>query len=364
MVADHYEILGLDHRATAQDIRAAYRRKAQEFHPDINKERDATEKMVLVNKAYAVLSDPVLKQQYDRVRARSGQSSQTSRSSPPTASPPSEQKPSAAAAMNARVADQVRATERARSAEKARTVERARSAEKVRAAEGAREAEKAWAAERRSQGEQAQAQDYYAVLGLNPNASSEAIQAAYRRSAEYWRTNRHNTSGAAGVPAVVTRAYALLSNPVLRRNYDRTRTRTGQPPQPATAGQSEGRPPHRALRPSGGSTGPAAGPTPPPARALFTERYSFSEAQGMASYLTKLDRYVGGNRTSLDRVTRDNKDGAIIEGWMTQRLGTPEGKWLGAARDAMKRNDLSRTAAALKALSNPEESTPRQPPRP
>ena len=352
MVPDHYELLGLTTQATATDIRAAYRRKAKELHPDISTDRDAHKKMALVNKAYEVLSDPTSRQQYDRTRARSGKSGPTPRSSPPKPSRPPERKPPTAAAMKARDAEQAREATRVRVAEKMRAAERIRAAETVRAAEELRAAE------------QAPAQDYYAVLGLTPNASAEATRAAYQRAAEHWRTHRQNTSGAAGVPAVVSRAYALLSNPVARRDYDRLRTRAGQPHRPPASAVPSDRRRSRGPTPSTASNGPSAGPVPPPARRLFAERYSLSEAEGMARYLTELHKYVGSDRTSLDRVTRDDKDGAIIEGWLTQRLGTPDGQWLREARDAMRRNDLSGAAAALNALSTAEEATPRRSPAP
>jgi len=62
---DYYEILGITRNATKKEIEEAYRKKAKQFHPDINKSPDATEKMQEINKAYEVLSDPQKKEMYD-----------------------------------------------------------------------------------------------------------------------------------------------------------------------------------------------------------------------------------------------------------------------------------------------------------
>src|SRR5690554_122003 len=55
MLSQYYDILGLPENASEEDIRRAYRRKAKEFHPDINKSPDANSKFLLVKKAYEVL---------------------------------------------------------------------------------------------------------------------------------------------------------------------------------------------------------------------------------------------------------------------------------------------------------------------
>ena len=61
-----YDILGVKRDATQDDISKAYRQLARQYHPDISKEEDATEKFKKVAEAYEVLSDPQKKEQYDR----------------------------------------------------------------------------------------------------------------------------------------------------------------------------------------------------------------------------------------------------------------------------------------------------------
>lgn len=64
-MADHYEVLGIDRQASADEIKKAYRRLARELHPDVNPSADAAERFKQVTHAYDVLSDPQQRQQYD-----------------------------------------------------------------------------------------------------------------------------------------------------------------------------------------------------------------------------------------------------------------------------------------------------------
>jgi len=64
-VADHYEVLGVDRSASAEEIKKAYRRLARELHPDVNPSEDAAERFKLVTHAYDVLSDPDQRERYD-----------------------------------------------------------------------------------------------------------------------------------------------------------------------------------------------------------------------------------------------------------------------------------------------------------
>jgi molecular chaperone DnaJ len=64
---DLYEVLGVDRRATQDDIKQAYRRLAREHHPDIRQDDPhATDRFKEINEAYSVLSDPAKRSQYDR----------------------------------------------------------------------------------------------------------------------------------------------------------------------------------------------------------------------------------------------------------------------------------------------------------
>ncbi len=63
---DYYEILGVPRNASLDDIKAAFRTLARQYHPDVSKESDAEEKFKEINEAYGVLSDADKRARYDR----------------------------------------------------------------------------------------------------------------------------------------------------------------------------------------------------------------------------------------------------------------------------------------------------------
>ena len=63
---DYYEVLGVDKNASEEDIKRAFRKKAKQYHPDVNKEAGADEKFKEIGEAYAVLSDANKRKQYDQ----------------------------------------------------------------------------------------------------------------------------------------------------------------------------------------------------------------------------------------------------------------------------------------------------------
>ncbi|HPM69614.1 MAG TPA: DnaJ C-terminal domain-containing protein [Smithellaceae bacterium] len=66
MAEDYYQILGVDKKASVDEIKKAYRKLAVKWHPDKNpNNKAAEEKFKKISEAYAVLSDSQKRQQYD-----------------------------------------------------------------------------------------------------------------------------------------------------------------------------------------------------------------------------------------------------------------------------------------------------------
>src|SRR5437763_10283899 len=62
---DFYDILGVERGASDAEIKRAYRRLAQQWHPDVNADPAAHERFKEINEAYQILSDPQRRQAYD-----------------------------------------------------------------------------------------------------------------------------------------------------------------------------------------------------------------------------------------------------------------------------------------------------------
>ncbi len=102
--------------------------------------------------------------------------------------------------------------------------------------------------------------DYYALLGVEPDATTAQIKSAYRKLAKQYHPDVNNSSDAAERFREITEAYDTLTDPDRRRRYDRLHG-TGAPP-PAETTSGPGTPgPATARTPE---TGPPAATAPRP----------------------------------------------------------------------------------------------------
>lgn len=68
----YYAVLGVSPNSDAGEIKAAFRRKAMELHPDRNNSPDATSQFQLLYEAYSILSDSASRAQYDTMSIETG----------------------------------------------------------------------------------------------------------------------------------------------------------------------------------------------------------------------------------------------------------------------------------------------------
>jgi molecular chaperone DnaJ len=64
-IRDYYEVLGVERGASDAQIKKAFRRLAQQWHPDVNQDDAASQRFKEISEAYQVLSDPERRQRYD-----------------------------------------------------------------------------------------------------------------------------------------------------------------------------------------------------------------------------------------------------------------------------------------------------------
>jgi len=64
---NYYLILGVDPKASLKEIKKAYKNKCKTHHPDVTtNSKNTTKEIQKINEAYAVLKDPVKKNEYDK----------------------------------------------------------------------------------------------------------------------------------------------------------------------------------------------------------------------------------------------------------------------------------------------------------
>lgn len=67
---DHYKTLGVPRQASTEAIKAAYRKLARRYHPDVSKEPEAEARFIEITEAYEVLKNPQRRSAYDRLNSQ------------------------------------------------------------------------------------------------------------------------------------------------------------------------------------------------------------------------------------------------------------------------------------------------------
>ena len=65
MARTHYEVLGITHAASTEEIRRAFRAAARKLHPDVSESKNSETRFAEASAAYEVLSDPQARRAYD-----------------------------------------------------------------------------------------------------------------------------------------------------------------------------------------------------------------------------------------------------------------------------------------------------------
>src|SRR5689334_24237593 len=68
--SDYYAALGVERGASQDEIKKAYRRLAQKYHPDVSKEPEAEARFKEIGEAYETLKDPEKRAAYDELGQR------------------------------------------------------------------------------------------------------------------------------------------------------------------------------------------------------------------------------------------------------------------------------------------------------
>lgn len=79
---DYYKVLGVEPAADTKAIKAAYRKLARKYHPDVSEQHDAEDRFKEVTEAYEVLGDAKKRAEYDELRQYGGQHGQQFRPPP------------------------------------------------------------------------------------------------------------------------------------------------------------------------------------------------------------------------------------------------------------------------------------------